>query len=232
VVIDHIADLLLTPSRDGGANLLAEGIPPERIAFAGNTMVDSLLKHMPAASARATAAELGLPKRGYLFVTLHRPALTDEPERLVATARALADIAAVAFPLHPRTRARLEDIGQLAPLSEARLVTEPIDYVDSLSLQQTAAAVLIDSGGIQEKTTVLGTPCFTLRNNTERPITVTNGTNTLLGLRPERIREIPELLRGAPREPASPEGCDGEAGPRGAEAIVRLTQAERLAPTP
>ena len=234
VVIDHVADLLLTASRDGDANLLAEGIPPQRIAFAGNTMVDSLLEHIPAASARATATELGLPKRGYLFVTLHRPALTDDPERLVAAAQALADIAAelpVAFPLHPRTRARLEDVGELAPLSEACVVTEPIGYVESLSLQQTAAAVLTDSGGIQEETTVLGTPCFTLRDNTERPITVTNGTNTLLGLQPERIREIPELLRAAPREPASPEGWDGEAGRRCGEAIVRLTKAQRLAPT-
>jgi UDP-N-acetylglucosamine 2-epimerase (non-hydrolysing) len=235
VVIDHVGDLLLTPSRDGDANLIAEGVPPERIAFAGNTMVDSLLEHLPAAIARATADELGLPARGYLLVTLHRPALTDDRSRLAEAVGALVDLAEelpVIFPLHPRTRARLADAGLLESLSSACVVTEPIDYVDSLSLQRTAAAVLTDSGGVQEETTVLGTPCFTLRDNTERPITISDGTNTLLGLRPERIREIPELLRAAPRDASSPEGWDGDAGRRCAEAIMRLTsEASRLAPT-
>ena len=225
VVIDHLADLLLTPSRDGDANLIAEGIPPERIVFAGNTMVDSLLRHVDEAARRGAPARFGLERGRYVLVTLHRPALTDDPELLAGAAaslRALARSLPVIFPAHPRTRARLEAQGLLAALERDCLVTAPLDYVDSLSLQRDAAAVLTDSGGIQEETTILGTPCFTLRDNTERPITVTEGTNTLLGLRPERIAELPALLADAPAEAASPEGWDGRAGERCAAAIARL----------
>jgi UDP-N-acetylglucosamine 2-epimerase (non-hydrolysing) len=225
IVIDHVGDLLLTPSRDGDANLAAEGIPPERVEFVGNTMVDSLLRHRGAAERRGSAAALGLDNGGYVFVTLHRPALTDDPVLLATAVRALATLSAalrVVFPLHPRTRARMAAQGLLGELERTCLVTGPIDYVDSLSLQQTAAAVLTDSGGIQEETTIFGTPCFTLRDNTERPITITEGTNTLLGLRPERISDLPGLIAKAPTEPGSPDGWDGQAGERCAAAIARL----------
>jgi len=228
VVIDHVADLLLTPSRDGDENLAAEGVAPERIRFVGNTMVDSLLRHLDEAALRGAAQARGLRDRGYALVTLHRPALTDDPDMLAATVAGLIALAAelpVVFPLHPRTRGRLADAGLLDGLAAACLLTEPIDYLDSLSLQRSAAAVLTDSGGIQEETTVLGVPCFTLRDNTERPVTISEGTNTLLGLRPDRIPEIPALLGLAPREARAPEGWDGEAGRRSAEAIVDLTAA-------
>jgi UDP-N-acetylglucosamine 2-epimerase (non-hydrolysing) len=228
VVIDHVGDLLLTPSRDGDENLLAEGIPAERIAFVGNTMVDSLLTHLPEARERATAAALGLERGRYLYVTLHRPALTDVPELLSAAVEALGDVARelpVVLPLHPRTRSRLEGLGLLDALAGDCLVTEPVDYVDSLALQDTAAAVLTDSGGVQEETTILGTPCFTLRDNTERPITLTEGTNTLLGLAPARIREIPGALGPAAAPPPRPPvGWDGRAGERSADAIVRMLE--------
>jgi UDP-N-acetylglucosamine 2-epimerase (non-hydrolysing) len=225
VVIDHVGDLLLTPSRDAGANLAAEGIPSDRIVFAGNTMVDSLLAHLERAALRGTTARLGLEEKSYVLVTLHRPSLTDDPALLTAAAAALSKLAAslpVVFPLHPRTRASLQALGLLDGLGRVCLLTEPLDYLDFLCLQRSAKAVLTDSGGVQEETTVLGIPCFTLRDNTERPITTTAGTNLVLGLRPERIAELPELIGGRPTEAASPDGWDGHAGDRCAEAIARL----------
>jgi UDP-N-acetylglucosamine 2-epimerase (non-hydrolysing) len=225
VVIDHVGDLLLTPSRDADDNLAREGIPPERVVFAGNTMVDSLVRHLDEAQVRGTPALLGLHAGDYVLVTLHRPALTDEPTLLASAAAALVQLAAtlpVVFPAHPRTAERLRALGLLAELEGACLVTEPLDYLDFVCLERSAAAVLTDSGGIQEETTILGIPCFTLRENTERPITVTSGTNTVLGLRPERIAELPALIARRAAEPSSPEGWDGRAGERCAQAIARL----------
>jgi UDP-N-acetylglucosamine 2-epimerase (non-hydrolysing) len=231
VVIDHVGDLLLTPSRDADANLADEGIPADRVVFAGNTMVDSLLRHIAAAASRGTIARLALEERGYVLVTLHRPALTDDRAMLAAAARALGALAEtipVVFPLHPRTRASLQALGALDELEHACLLTEPLDYLDFLCLQRSARAVLTDSGGIQEESTILGVPCFTLRENTERPITTIAGTNTVLGLRPERIAELPALIAARPAQPASPEGWDGRAGERCAAAIARLVEpAER-----
>jgi UDP-N-acetylglucosamine 2-epimerase (non-hydrolysing) len=225
VVIDHLADLLLTPSRDADANLAREGIPAQCVAFAGNTMVDTLLRHVDRAAARGTIGRLGLAEHAYVLVTLHRPALTDEPSLLAAAAAALSALAErlpVVFPVHPRTRGRLEELDLLDDLERACVVTEPLDYLDFLCLQRSAAAVLTDSGGIQEETTILGVPCFTLRENTERPITIGEGTNTLLGLRPDRIRELPALIAARPRVAGSPERWDGRAGERCAVAIRAL----------
>ena len=146
VVIDHVGDLLLTPSRDADANLAAEGIPGERIVFAGNTMVDSLLRHVDRAARRETAARLGLDEHGYLLVTLHRPPLTDDPAVLapaVKALRALAETIPVVFPLHPRTRARLAALGRLEELGRACVVTEPLDYLDFVCLEDKPRGELL-----------------------------------------------------------------------------------------
>jgi UDP-N-acetylglucosamine 2-epimerase (non-hydrolysing) len=188
-------------------------------------MVDSLLRHIDDAILRDAAGALGLDHAGYVLVTLHRPALTDDPALLAAVVSSLQALAAalpVVFPVHPRTRGHLERLGLLGELERACVVRGPLDYLDFLWLERNAAAVLTDSGGIQEETTVLGVPCFTLRDNTERPITVTDGTNTVLGLNPERIVELPALIAHGRSKAASLERWDGGAGDRCAEAIARL----------
>jgi UDP-N-acetylglucosamine 2-epimerase (non-hydrolysing) len=181
--------------------------------FVGNTMIDTLVALEERFRARGAAAELGLEPGGYLLVTLHRPALVDG-ELLEAAIAALETVARelpVAFPVHPRTRKMLGGAREVAGVT----LLDPIGYVDFLSLEADAAAVLTDSGGIQEETTYLGVPCFTLRANTERPVTVRDGTNTVLGLDPTRITEIPALL-GARRgeRPEPPQKWDGHAAER------------------
>ena len=216
---DHLSSLLLTHSESARENLAREGIPDERIAFVGNTMIDTLLRNVDRARAEREWVTHGLEEGGYLLVTLHRPGLVDDAELLAVTMSALEDVSdelPVLFPVHPRTRQRLEALGlsssprvQLAP---------PLPYGRFLSLEAGAGAVLTDSGGVQEETTALGVRCFTLRDNTERPVTVSHGTNIVLGLRPERIREIPELL-----DVAVPGGVpplwDGRAGERAAAEV-------------
>jgi UDP-N-acetylglucosamine 2-epimerase (non-hydrolysing) len=218
---DHVSSLLLTHSESADANLAAEGIPAERVALVGNTMIDTLLANVDAARSRAAWRRYGLERGGYVLVTLHRPALVDVPELLLATLDALEAVATelpVVFPAHPRTLAAL----QRRDVTTARVrLTEPLPYGEFLSLECGAAAVVTDSGGIQEETTTLGVPCFTLRANTERPVTVELGTNTLLGLEPDRLREVPALLRER-REPRVPPLWDGCAGERAAAAIGAL----------
>src|SRR5215210_1095317 len=186
VVADHLADLLLTPSRDANENLAAEGIPDTRIEFVGNLMIDSLRRYEPAAREVDVARrELGIEE--HLLVTLHRPALVDHPRRLLAVMEVLEEVSRdrpVVFPVHPRTRSMLDEQGWNG---RGVTVLEPQSYVRFLSLMTSAAAVLTDSGGIPEETTVLGVPCFTLRAVTERPITVTEGTNQVLGAGPEAL---------------------------------------------
>ena len=218
---DHVSSLLLTHSESADANLAREGIPAERVACVGNTMIDTLLAGVARARGREAWLEHGLERGAYVLVTLHRPGLVDEPRLLLAALAALDDVAAelpVLFPVHPRTRAALDRLGA-EPL-RVRL-TAPLAYGEFLSLECGAAAVVTDSGGIQEETTVLGVPCFTLRANTERPVTVEVGTNMVLGLDPERLREVPALLRD-PREAHVPPLWDGRAGERAADAIERL----------
>ena len=226
---DHVSTLLLTHSEDANANLAAEGIADEKVAFVGNTMIDTLLANVEAARALEVWREFGLPNRGYVLVTLHRPALVDD-ERLVGeTLRGLEEIAReipVVFPVHPRTRERLESAGAVA--ERVKLVA-PLSYTRFLSLQTGAAAVVTDSGGVQEETTALGIPCFTLRDNTERPVTVTQGTNVVLGLSPERLAEIPGRLRQT-RRTVVPPLWDGLAGGRAALAIEELVDAREPAP--
>lgn len=223
---DHLSDLLLVHSRSGVENLEREGIDPERIEVVGNTMIDSLFAHVAAAKAREPWRALGVEPGGYGLVTLHRPALVDDPELLRATVDALADLAATAplvFPVHPRTRARLDGV----PPAGLEL-TPPLGYLDFLGLEASARFVLTDSGGVQEETSALGVPCFTLRDATERPVTVELGTNVVLGARPDRIAEIPHLLAGA-REPEPIPLWDGHAGERAAAAIRRWVDAAPLA---
>jgi len=218
VVTDHLAELLFLHSPEAEENLGAEGIPERRRRFVGNTMIDTLVALEDRFRARGAARGLGLEPGGYLLVTLHRPALVDGPllADAVAALREVARALPVVFPVHPRTRKMLAG----ADLAGIELV-DPLGYLDFLSLEAEAAAVLTDSGGVQEETTFLGVPCFTLRDNTERPVTVRAGTNTLLGLDPGRIAEIPALLasrRGGRPEP--PERWDGEAAGRVADVLA------------
>jgi UDP-N-acetylglucosamine 2-epimerase (non-hydrolysing) len=216
VITDHLSTLLLTHSDDADKNLAAEGLA-DRISFVGNTMIDTLRANEEAALALEAWREFELEPGGYILVTLHRPSLVDNAGLLARTIAALDNVAEslpVIFPVHPRTRRNLDG-------STRVLLTEPLPYRQFLSLEAKAAAVVTDSGGIQEETTVLQVPCFTLRQNTERPVTIKLGTNTLLGLEPERLRELPTLL-AEPKHGQIPPLWDGHAGERAAEAIERL----------
>lgn len=226
VLTDQLSDLLLTPSADAAPNLRAEGIPEERIVFVGNVMIDSL--HYAKDRPTDALARFGLQRGGYALATLHRPANVDAREPLERTLDALAAIASripLLFPVHPRTVARAASLGlegRMRSIPGLRL-TEPIGYNDFVTLMANAKLVATDSGGIQEETTALGVPCLTMREGTERPITVTEGTNTVVALDAERIaREVDAILGGRGKKGRVPEGWDGRAGERIADAILRL----------
>ena len=218
VVTDQLADLLFTPSPDADAQLLREGIAPERIRFVGNVMIDSLIAALPLAATRPILAQLGLQPGNYGLVTLHRPANVDDPATLAGIIIALQTIACglpLVFPLHPRTRRRIADFGLHITDGAGLYVIEPQGYLDFLQLTQHARLVLTDSGGLQEETTFLGIPCLTLRPNTERPITVTHGTNKVIGAQPEAIvaHARASLQQPLPERPSIP-GWDGQAAQR------------------
>ena len=191
IVADQVSQLLFIHSPEARDNLLAEGCQAEAIHDVGNTMIDSLVAMRARIEARAAPAEHGLEPGSYLVVTLHRPSLVDGPllGEAMAQLAAISEALPIVFPVHPRTRAALESLGTDVEVERLQLI-EPVGYVEFLSLVSRAAGVLTDSGGIQEETTYLGLPCFTLRANTERPITVSMGTNVLLGLAPERIVDV------------------------------------------
>ncbi|HEX3324760.1 MAG TPA: UDP-N-acetylglucosamine 2-epimerase (non-hydrolyzing) [Solirubrobacterales bacterium] len=220
IVTDQLSDHLFIHSPEANDNLHAEGIPAERIHLVGNTMIDTLVALEERFRATCSAGRLGVEPGQYVLVTLHRPALVDGP-LLAATIGRLAALARempVVFPVHPRTRAMMEAIDSEHP---GLLLCEPLGYIDFLSLLADAGAVLTDSGGIQEETTYLGIPCFTLRDNTERPITITAGTNTLLGLDPSAIVRIPEALAQRPAKRAEPPPLwDGHAAERIADVVA------------
>ena len=220
---DHVSTLLLTTSKDGNENLAREGIGPEGVALVGNTMIDTLLANVGKARDLSAWTAHGLESRRYMLVTLHRPALVDSSALLRQTMLALeriADDLPVVFPVHPRTRARLTDLR----LANGRVqLIDPQPYNRFLSLEAEAAAVVTDSGGVQEETTVLGVPCFTLRENTERPVTVTHGTNLVLGLDPARLAEIPGHLSAA-RPHLVPPLWDGRAGERASDEIEGILE--------
>jgi UDP-N-acetylglucosamine 2-epimerase (non-hydrolysing) len=222
LLTDQLSDLLLTPSADADRNLLAEGIPPERIRLVGNVMIDSLFQQLERAASSRVREELEVAGGDYAVVTLHRPSNVDEPATLGGILSALKRISEhlpIIFPIHPRTRKNLAEFG----LHEAgerggrvRFV-EPLGYLDFLRLYSGARLVLTDSGGIQEETTALGIPCLTLRENTERPVTVELGTNRVVGTDPERIvAEAEAALAKDRREepPRVPPLWDGHAAER------------------
>ncbi|HYN85338.1 MAG TPA: UDP-N-acetylglucosamine 2-epimerase (non-hydrolyzing) [Pyrinomonadaceae bacterium] len=232
LLTDQIADLLLTPSEDADRNLLAEGVPAERIRLVGNVMIDSLLKHLGRAAGSRVREELGVASRPYAVVTLHRPSNVDDRAtftRVLAALEAISERVTVVFPVHPRTRRQIEEFGlasRVAASPNLRLV-EPLGYLDFLRLYSGAALVLTDSGGIQEETTALGIPCLTLRENTERPVTIEMGTNRLVGTDTERIvgaalAALEEARDGA-REPRVPPLWDGRTAGRILDAIVERT---------
>ncbi len=215
VLTDQVSDLLYTHSPEAEGNLAAEGIGAERVRLVGNTMIDSLVALEDRFRDRRACAAHGVEPGSYLLVTLHRPALVDGELLAPAIERlaAIAEEMPVLFPVHPRTRAALGDRASALPAG-LRLL-EPVGYLDFLSLEADARAVLTDSGGIQEETTFLGVRCFTLRDNTERPITIEAGTNELLGLDPARIAEIPALIgSGGPAPAVPPPLWDGRAAER------------------
>jgi UDP-N-acetylglucosamine 2-epimerase (non-hydrolysing) len=213
IVADEFSDYLFIHSAEAYQNLAAEGISAERVHFVGNTMIDTLVAMEPTFREIEAATRLGLERGRYLLVTLHRPALVDGPllSGVLAELSRIARELPVAFPVHPRTRKMMNGLD----LDRRVRVLDPVGYLEFLSLQADAAAVLTDSGGVQEETTYLGVPCFTLRDNTERSVTVRAGTNTLLGLDPARIAEILPCVAahcGPPCEP--PPGWDGHAAER------------------
>jgi UDP-N-acetylglucosamine 2-epimerase (non-hydrolysing) len=219
---DHLSAVLLAHSASALENLEREGIAADRVHLVGNTMIDSLVAHRERALALAPWEALGVEPGGFALVTLHRPALVDDSALLQQTVTALESLSEhvpVVFPVHPRTRARIDALDGSTRLQADRLrIVEPLGYLAFLGLQASASFVLTDSGGVQEETSALGVQCFTLRESTERPVTITDGTNTLLGARPERIAEIPGLLGGAPTTPIPL--WDGHAGDRAAAALL------------
>jgi len=224
---DHLSDLLLAHSQSALDNLAHEGIPAEHVELVGNTMIDTVLEHVEDAKACAPWRTFDLEPGAYGLVTLHRPALVDDPRALgetVAALTALARMVPLVFPVHPRTRLRLEEAGGSL---EGVVLTPPLGYREFLGLEAGARFVLTDSGGVQEETSALGVPCFTLRDTTERPVTIELGTNTVLGARPDRIAEIPELLEH-PRTALPIPLWDGHAGERAAEAIRRWVASASL----
>jgi UDP-N-acetylglucosamine 2-epimerase (non-hydrolysing) len=219
VVTDRVSDVLLCPSPDAVDNLRAEGYREDQIHLVGNVMIDTMLANLERARERNAPRQLAVADKPYGVVTLHRPANVDDHEALAQLVRALNTISAelpLVFPVHPRTRPHLA----AHDIDPRITVTEPLGYLDFLGLMANARLVLTDSGGIQEETTVLGIPCLTVRDNTERPITITEGTNQLVG------RTADGIVAGARRaldgeiEPRYPALWDGRAGERVAAAIV------------
>ena len=219
LLVDQLSRWCFIHSPEAAANLKREGIEEERVHFVGNTMIDTLVRLRPRIDGSDVHARLGVQQGDYLLVTLHRPGLVDGP-MLDEVMGALSKIALelpVVFPMHPRTRARLpREFGDVPGMQ----IVDPVGYVDFLALETFARGVLTDSGGVQEETTFLQVPCFTLRENTERPITITQGSNRLLGLRPERITQIPGWLAEGPATPTPPPGWDGEASTRVADVLL------------
>ena len=230
VVADRVSDLLLAPSEDAVENLRAEGYREDQIHLVGNTMIDTLLVNVERAKARPTLSHLGVEPGGYGLVTLHRPANVDDDDVLRDLLKALGEIAAdlpLVFPVHPRARQRL---GEHDVAAGIRMV-EPAGYLDFLALQAGARMVLTDSGGVQEETTVLGVPCLTLRDSTERPITVTEGTNVVVGRDPRCIVDEARRVLADPPAPRRPALWDGRAGERTAAVLLSACERDRRRPT-
>ncbi len=223
VLTDAVSHWLFTTEAEAGANLLREGVDPERVHFVGNVMIDTLLAHRERALELDTLERLGLERQGYAVLTLHRPSNVDSPEslaRLFAVLERLHERLPVVFPVHPRTAKAIEQ--HLDGRSPVLQMTEPLGYLEFLRLLTDARMVLTDSGGIQEETTALGVPCLTLRESTERPVTVTEGTNTIVGTEPTAIEAAIEAARASsPSRSRRPALWDGRAAVRIVEILER-----------
>ena len=229
IVTDHLSDYLFVTECSGRENLLREGISEDKIFFVGNVMVDTLLKHRDRARAYDFRGKLGLGEGSFGVLTLHRPSNVDDPktlEKILDTISEVAKELPIVFPCHPRTRQQLDrsrykHVQDRTQKSSGLIVVEPLGYMEFLSLLSEARLVLTDSGGIQEETTVLGIPCLTLRENTERPVTIEQGTNVLVGTSPYRIMTaISKVLNGACSEGRVPDLWDGKAAERIAEILL------------
>ena len=235
ILTDAISDLLLTTSQDADENLLAEGIPQEKIRFVGNVMIDSLREHLELSTSSNIREDLKLTQGEYAVVTLHRPSNVDDKTTLSGIMNSLMEIAKdvpVVFPVHPRTRVKIDEFGVNAGgnpngsegVSSAGItMIEPLGYLDFMRLYSGAKLVLTDSGGLQEETTVLGIPCLTLRENTERPITIEMGTNILVGTNPEKIKAaaFAALDDDSKHETKIPPLWDGKAAGRICDELLR-----------
>jgi len=224
VVTDRLADLLFSPSWDAVENLRREGVPPERVHMVGNIMVDTLVALLPRAREAGAARRLGVGDRPFVFVTLHRPNNVDSPATLRELLDTLAELATklpVLFPVHPRTRARVAELGWTPPLTGSLRLLDPLPYVETLSLVERARLVITDSGGLQEETSYLGVPCLTVRPSTERPVTCSLGTNRLV--KAERgviLAAAGEALGNARQEPRPIERWDGRTAERILEVLL------------
>jgi len=237
VITDHLSDLLFITEESGIQNLCREGIAPEKIHFVGNTMIDSLLASVEKAEKSAVLDRFGLRSRSdaspgnirrYALLTLHRPSNVDKQKTFLNILEGLEELASsypILFSAHPRTRKRIAEFGLerfFRASSEAGIrLLDPLGYLDFLCLMKHAALVVTDSGGIQEETTCLGVPCVTVRENTERPVTVTSGTNIIAGTSQEKIRRAVKEQLSQRKQARSPEKWDGKAAGRIVEAIVR-----------
>jgi UDP-N-acetylglucosamine 2-epimerase (non-hydrolysing) len=222
LVTDRVAQMLLTPSADGDANLLAEGVQEERIRLVGNVMIDTLVSLLDDARERWPSLQQQWSLDRFALVTLHRPSNVDDERKLMALLETLASIARelpVVFPIHPRTRDSIRRAGFEIP--QGMIVVDPLGYLDFLALQEKATVVITDSGGVQEETTFLGVPCLTMRANTERPVTVTIGTNTLIGEDLALLqREVQAVIEGRGKRGAVPPLWDGRAAERIIDALI------------
>ena len=221
LVTDCLADLLLTPSVDADRNLVAEGVDPSRIHLVGNIMIDTLMRHLPKARLERLTGRVDVEPRSYGVLTLHRPSNVDDPAALAPIVEALRVIGRelpIVFPVHPRTRQRLESFGVGMP--DGMILTEPLGYIDFLSLTSNARVILTDSGGLQEESTALGIPCLTLRENTERPATVEQGTNRVVGMRTDAILAAFRDAMSGRIEARRPPLWDGHTAPRAAAVLT------------
>jgi UDP-N-acetylglucosamine 2-epimerase (non-hydrolysing) len=225
LVTDCLADLLFVSELSGLENLRSEGVPDEKVHFVGNVMIDTLLRHRESANKSNVRARLGVDSGcGYVLVTLHRPSNVDDLSKLAGLLCALDELARelpVVFPIHPRTRKNAMEAG-LEPELGRLVTTDPLGYLDFLNLMSNAQVVITDSGGVQEETTVLGVPCLTVRENTERPATIACGTNRLVGTSPDAIlRAARQVLHGPRLESRLPELWDGNAARRIVDVLMR-----------
>lgn len=233
VLTDAISDLLLTTSQDADENLKDEGIPVEKIRFVGNVMIDSLFYNLKKAEESRIREELELNEKDYAVLTLHRPSNVDEKEifsGLLDALFAIGERLPVIFPIHPRTKARIDEFGFGERISNSNLrLIEPLGYIDFLRLYSGARLVLTDSGGIQEETTALGIPCLTLRENTERPITIELGTNILVGTNPEKIEQTAFSILENPskKDTKIPPLWDGKAAERICDVLLEVQKLAR-----